>query len=88
MELMARSINDELILQSWQIAGVADGDLERGEWDISKVDENYIKDEAFKQLMTDFLIVMSEAYEDGGLYCDGIVSDMKTTDQSINCKGE
>lgn len=86
MELMASSINDELILQSWQIAGV--GDLERGEWDISKVDEYYIKDEAFKQLMTDFLIVMSEAYEDGGLYCDGIVSDTKTTDQRINCKGE
>ena len=73
MEYIARQINDEEVFEGWLINGVADGDLDCGEWDISKVDEYYLEDENFKDLMSCFLRRMVGAWNSGGLYCDGIV---------------
>lgn len=89
MEYIARKINDEDVFDMWLMDGVADGDIEYGELEINNDDINeehkwaglecYITDEdnAFKDLMTTFLKVMSAAWESGGLYCGGITSDEK-----------
>lgn len=77
MEFIARQINDEDVFWSWLQNGVADEDVPYGSFDVAKVDEYYLEDKAFKDLMTDFLIVMKNAFKSGGLYCGGIVSDDK-----------
>ena len=75
MEYIARQINDEGVFEGWLITGVADGDLDYGEWDCEKVEDYYIEDDNFKDLMTSFLRRMARAKKSGGLYCNGIVSD-------------
>lgn len=73
METLARCINDEDILDSWLMCGVADGDINEeteDEWL-----ECYCEDNNFSELMGLFLRLMSRAKKSGGLYCDGIVSD-------------
>lgn len=73
METLARCINDEDILDSWLMCGVADGDINEeteDEWL-----EYYCEDNNFSELMGLFLRLMSRAKKSGGLYCDGIVSD-------------
>ena len=77
MEYICRQINDEDVFEGWLMCGVADGDLKYGEWDTEVVDEWYLKDKNFKDLMSCFLRRMSGAYKSGGLYCDDIVSDYK-----------
>ena len=72
METMVRSINDEYIIDRWLSLGVADGDIKS--FDISQVDDCYIEDETFKELMTLFLDLMKIAKKDGGLYIDKISS--------------
>lgn len=75
MDLLARCINDEGIFEYWLMDGVADGDLETGgDWDNEYDLGWYIKDERFAELMSTFLNVMAKAREDGGLYCDNVVS--------------
>lgn len=74
MEYIARQINDELVFEGWLINGVADGDLPLGEWDADAVDDYYIEDDNFADLMRCFLRRMSGAYRSGGLYCDGVTS--------------
>lgn len=72
METLARCINDEDIFESWLMVGVADGDIQEDTPD--EYLEYYAEDKNFSELMDLFLRLMSRAKEDGGLYCDGIVS--------------
>lgn len=74
MEYICRQLNDEDDLMSWFMTGVADGDIPEGSMDIDDVDEYYIEDRTFGELMTCFLRRMSSANKDGGLYCDGITN--------------
>lgn len=78
MEYIARNLNDEDILYSWLSVGVADGDIEYGDLEVTSDDlenlEFYAEDENFKDLMTVFLRMMKRANKSGGLYCDGVVS--------------
>lgn len=75
MEYIARQINDEDVFEGWLMSGVADGDLSYGEWDCENVEDYYIEDGNFKDLMSCFLRRMAGAKRSGGLYCNGIVSD-------------
>ena len=79
MEYLCRQINDEDVFDTWLMCGVPDGDIEYGNLDVSAVyEEDYmISDEGFKDIMTTFLICMKNAYNDGGLYCGGVVSGDK-----------
>lgn len=74
MEFIARQINDEDVFDGWLMCGVADGDLKYGEWDVDAVDDYYIEDSTFAELMACFLRRMAGAKESGGLYCDKVVS--------------
>lgn len=73
METIARCINNEEIFMGWLMVGVADGDItpETTDEDL----EYYIEDDTFGELMGTFLRKMAQARKDGGLYCDGIVSE-------------
>lgn len=75
MEYISRQINNENVFDGWLMNGVADGDIEYG--DFAPVDDNvdlYIEDESFADLMACFLRIMERAKKSGGLYCGGIVS--------------
>lgn len=75
MEYIARQLNDEEILESWLAAGVADGDIEYGDLTTyADIDDWYIEDQHFSDLMETFLRCMYAAKKSGGLYCDGVVS--------------
>ena len=73
MEFIARQINDEDVFDDWLMCGVADGDIKYGSFDVADVDEDYLEDDTFADLMSCFLRRMKGAYNSGGLYCDGIV---------------
>jgi len=75
MELLVRQVNDEELLDTWLTIGVADGDIPENSLSIKDVEDYYIDDKTFKRLMHCFLITMSEAKEDGGLFCDSVCSD-------------
>ena len=77
MEYIARQINDEDVFEGWLMGGVADGDIRYGDLDFSNVDDYYVDDTPFKELMGCFLRRMSSAWRSGGLYCGGIVSETK-----------
>ena len=77
MEYIARQINNEDFLMFWLSLGVPDGDIEYGNFDLSQVDDYLIEDDTFKDIMTTFLKCMRQAWDDGGLYCDNIVSKDK-----------
>ena len=77
MEYIARQINDENVLEGWLMCGVADGDFDYGEWDTEVVNEWYLEDKNFRDLMSCFLRRMFGTYKSGGLYCDNIASDHK-----------
>lgn len=83
MEFICRQINNEDIFMRWLYAGVADGDIEYGDMEYNPdFDDYYIKvgvifhieDGEFADLMKLFLRLMKQAYNDGGLYCGGVVS--------------
>ena len=74
MEFIARQINDEDVFEPWLINGVADGDITYNSLDINEVDEYYIEDDNFCDLMDCFLHRMYGAYKSGGLYCDDVVT--------------
>lgn len=76
MEYVAQQINDEDILESWRVLGVADGDIAYGDMD-ADCEDYYKNDGYFADLMDTFLWVMKKAYKSGGLYCDGTVSEIK-----------
>ncbi len=75
MELIVRSINDEMVFETWLFTGVADGDIQDDTTDDEL--DYYIEDENYAYLMDTFLFVMSKARKSGGLYSDGIVSKPK-----------
>ena len=79
MEFIARQINDEDVFDGWLMCGVADGDINYGEFDPQMVDECYLDNKTFYNLMNCFLRRMKGAYESGGLYCDNIVATGHTT---------
>ena len=74
MEFIARHVNnEEIFIDDWLSNGVADGDIVYGDLSISDTDfeydmQFYIKKEALKSLMSTFLQLMHDAYEDGGLF--------------------
>lgn len=75
MEYIVRQINDEEVFMPWLSVGVADGDLRYGEWDPENVEDYYIENDNFRDLMDCFLRRMSGAKKSGGLYCNGIVTE-------------
>ena len=72
MDTIVRSINNEDYIDSWLMCGVADGDITPETTD--EYLECYCEDSTFKDLMTLFLKLMRRAGNNGGLYCDRIVS--------------
>ena len=72
METLARAVNNESVFMNWLSMGVADGDIKQDTEDEEL--EFYTQDEVFSELMDTFLDLMSDAKENGGLYCDGIVN--------------
>lgn len=81
MEYIARQINDEDVFDRWLMMGVADGDIPYGSTDIADVDECYLEDGTFKDLMAEFLRVMRGAARSGGLYCGGVVDSSEEVDK-------
>lgn len=73
METLARAVNNENIFELWLVDGVADGDITPNTTDEEL--ESYCEDERFSELMETFLILMSRARKDGGLYCDRVCSE-------------
>ena len=47
MEYIARQINDEDVFSEWVVLGVADGDINYGEFNPETVDEYYLDDDNF-----------------------------------------
>ena len=78
MEFIIRHLNAEDQMDQWLTEGIPDGDIELGDLAVKSDDtellEYFIEDEGFADLMGVFLCTMHEAYKDGGLYCDKIVS--------------
>lgn len=76
MEYIARQLNDEEILESWLMDGVADGDIEYGDLSAEAGEDMdwYIEDQHFSDLMETFLRCMYAAKNHGGLCCDFVVS--------------
>lgn len=78
MEFLARQINNENIFETWLTMGPADGDIQYGDLTSNNSEdlEYYIEDNEFRDLMKTFLNVMSQAKEDGGLYCGTVCTKM------------
>ena len=79
MEYIARCINNEdIFFDWWATLGVADGDIPPGELEMKSDDVDlgyYVEDDkTFSELMGTFLTCMKFAYNDGGVFCDGVVS--------------
>lgn len=72
MDLIAKSVNNEIFIEEWLIRGVADGNINQNTDDEDL--EYYIQDTEFADLMDTFLHVMKNAQRDGGLYCDRVLS--------------
>ena len=72
MEHLVRFCNDEELMMGWLMNGVPDGDIQG--YTIDEVDDYFVEDEHFADLMGLFLRIMARAKEDGGLYVDGVVS--------------
>jgi hypothetical protein len=77
MDNLVRCINCEDYIDKWLILGVADGDIKSDTTLDEIVEMGYCDDVTFKSLMTVFLQCMSKAGNNGGLYCDGVVSGEK-----------
>lgn len=80
MEFISRNINDEEVFEGWLMNGVADGDIiydeiiDNIEETRDLVDEYYIENDSFRDLMDCFLRRMKGAIKSGGLYCDHITT--------------
>ena len=81
MEFLARGINDDEVFEGWLMGGVADGDIKNGEWDPDVVDDYYIEDGTFIDLMRCILRRMTAAYKSGGLYIDKVCSGDKNDEK-------
>lgn len=88
MEYIARQINDEEVFIGWLMGGVADGDIPYGCLDFSTDNiDYYIDNETFKDIMSCFLRRMVEAWNSGGLYCGGVVSEDKSDMEEVDNDG-
>ena len=78
MEYIVRNLNNENYILHWLTAGVPDGSIEYGDLSPDANDdvEYLIEDENFSDLMTVFLMEMSYAGRNGGLYCDNVLSEI------------
>lgn len=77
MDTMVGCINDEGIIESWLVGGVADGDITEDTTLEDIIEMGYCDgDETFRDLLTLFLRLMNRASKDG-LYTDGVVSYTK-----------
>lgn len=77
MDTMVGCINDEGIIESWLVGGVADGDITEDTTLEDIIEMGYCDgDETFRDLLTLFLRLMNRASKDG-LYSDGVVSYTK-----------
>ena len=74
MEYICRQLNDEVAFNGWLMCGVADGDIQYGETDPETVDDFYLENDRFRELMECFLRRMSCAVKHGGLCCDLIAT--------------
>jgi len=76
MEYICRQLNNENHFESWLMNGVADGDIEYGDfaWGNPAAQWYAEDDDNFAELMQLFLNIMARAKKSGGLYCDGVVS--------------
>jgi len=75
MDSIARCVNDEDMLDFWLTNGVADGDLDCAA-SLGESLEYYSRDENFARLMETFLSLMEKTKHSGGLYHDGVVSNL------------
>ena len=72
MESLVRAVNNEELIDPWLMCGVPDGDIQQYTQD--EVDDYFVEDNNFAELMGLFLKIMSRAKNDGGLYVDRVVS--------------
>ena len=77
MDIMVSTINDERIIESWLMVGVADGDITSDTTNEEIEAMGYTDDKTFAELLTLFLKLMNRAGNDG-LYCDSIASGSKS----------
>ena len=70
METVARCINDECILESWLMCGVADGDITRNTTLDEIIELGYTESDTLVDLMDCFLRCMKRANASGGIWCD------------------
>ena len=74
METVARRLNDEEVFEAWLVNGPGDGEIEDGE----PVDDYYLEDEVFADMMDSFARLMKKATRKdeykGAFYVDGVVS--------------
>ena len=80
MEFICRHINDEDEFDTWLAIGVADGDIDDGDLMVKPEDEDnleyyYSDDVDFADLMDTFLYLMKRVRTNGGIFCDGVVSE-------------
>ena len=87
MDNMVYTINDENIIESWLMVGVADGDIKADTTNEEIEQMGYTEDKTFEELLTLFLKLMYRAGKDG-LFFDGIVSGHKEIEwtEGRNCK--
>lgn len=71
-DLIARSCNNEAVIEYWLTNGIADGDA-----DSDAELEYYTHDMTLSEVMDSFTELMTIAYADGGLYFDGVVGGEK-----------
>ena len=76
MEYICRQLNNENQFMSWLSVGVADGDIEYGDFAGGNPTAQYYAEdnESSAELMGSFLRLMTRAEKSGGLYCNGVVS--------------
>lgn len=78
MDLLARSCNDERVIDYWLTEGIADGSA-----DSDRELDFYTYDDNLAEVMDAFLETMHLARENGGLYCDGLTNDPEIIDPEI-----
>ena len=68
MEFIARHVNDEdIFIDYWLSEGVADGDINYGDFNNDAVDEYYIEDDNYESLKICFSLMIRQAIKSGGL---------------------
>lgn len=79
MEFLARQVKNEAVFPMWSLFGINSGDIEYGDLDVKKEDENrlsfYIEDEKFGDLLHLFPAYMDHAQKHGRLLCDGVLGE-------------